>query len=96
MEFRGQVGGTKRASLKEIFPEALGIEPLIGLGILPHHHHPEVPGPGQERLDHQGKGEGLQAGQTVERLETRPETDPQPQMGPVPFGHHRPRQASIS
>jgi hypothetical protein len=90
------IDGTKGPPLEEVFPESLGIIALVGLGVLPHYHHPKVPSPGQEGLDYQGKGKGLEAGQTMESFETRPDAHSHSQVGPIPFGHHRPRQAGIS
>ena len=57
----------------------MGIHPFIGFGIISHHDHSKIPGRLDERLHHQGIGQGLEAGQAVEGLQGRPAAHPQAQ-----------------
>ena len=69
----------------------MGVDPLIGLRIIGRHHHPQIPGSFNERLHHQGIGQGLERGQAVQGLQGRPAAHAQTQMGPAPFADHRGR-----
>ena len=89
LDFRGEGGGLGRPSLEEILAKVVGIEPFIGLDVVGQHHHPQVPGAAQERLNHQGVSKPLEGRQTVKGFQGGPETDPQTQVGPIPLGDHR-------